>query len=90
VHVPVAPVARFGGSGVHLVARLDDPKANMCDNNGLMTYRPMAGQHQIVELWIVVVHGERVLVERSWFADTSPGVLADQQRTLASLRLVPR
>ena len=85
---PVAPVARFGGSGVHLMARLDDPNASLCDNSGVMTYRPMAGQHQLVELWIVVVHGERVIVERSWFSDTSPRVLADQQRTLDSLRLV--
>lgn len=85
---PVAPVARFGGSGVHLVARLDDPKAGSCDNNGLMTYRPMAAQHQFVELWIVVVDGERVVVERSWFSDTSARVVAEQQRTLDSLRLV--
>jgi hypothetical protein len=53
-----------------------------------MTYRPMAAQHQLVELWIVVVHGERVIIERSWFSDTSPRVLAAQQRTLDSLRLV--
>ncbi|WP_076259511.1 hypothetical protein [Intrasporangium flavum] len=86
---PASPVTRFGGSGVHLVARLDDPKAGLCDNNGLMTYRPMAGQHQLVELWVVVVRRERVLVERSWFPDTSHRVLADQQRVLASLRLVP-
>jgi hypothetical protein len=85
---PVSPVTRFGGSGVHLVARLDDPKAGLCDNSGVMTYRPMAGQHQIVELWIVVVRGERVIVDRSWFADTSPRVLAAQLRTLDSLRLV--
>lgn len=85
---PVAPVARFGGSGVHLMARLDDPQASLCDNNGLMTYRAMAAQQQLVELWIVVVHGERVVVERSWFRDTSPRVVADQQRTLDSLRLV--
>lgn len=84
----VAPVARFGGSGVHLIARLDDPQASLCDNNGVMTYRPMAGQHQLVELWIVTVHGERVVIERSWFPDTSPRVVADQQRTLDSLRLV--
>lgn len=85
---PVAPVARFGGSGVHLVGRLDDPNASLCDNGGVMAYRPMAAQHQLVELWIVVIQGERVVVERSWFADTSPRVLADQQRTLDSLRLV--
>ena len=85
---PVAPVARFGGSGVHLMARLDDPQASLCDNNGLMTYRAMAAQQQLVELSIVVVHGERVVVERSWFRDTSPRVVADQQRTLDSLRLV--
>ncbi|GAA2481937.1 hypothetical protein GCM10009858_19650 [Terrabacter carboxydivorans] len=85
---PVAPVTRFGGSGVHLMMRLHDPNAALCDNNGLMTYRPMAAQHQLVELWIVVVQGERVVVERSWFPDTSPRVLADQQRTLDSLRLV--
>jgi hypothetical protein len=86
---PVAPVTRFGGSGVHLAARLDDPQADLCDNSGVMTYRAMAGQHQMVELWIVVVQGERVVVERSWFPDTSAGVLADQERTLDSLRLVP-
>ncbi len=86
---PVSPVARFGGSGVHLTVRLDDPKAGLCDNSGLMTYRPMASQHQLVELWIVMVRGERVVVERSWFADTRPDVLADQQRTLDSVRLVP-
>jgi hypothetical protein len=85
---PVAPVARFGGSGVHLTGRLDDPNASLCDNGGVMTYRPMAAQHQLVELWIVVVHGERVIIERSWFSDTSPRVLAAQQRTLDSLRLV--
>ena len=85
---PVAPVERFGGSGVHLVAQLQDPNASRCDNAGLMTYRPMAGQNQIVELWIVVVEGERVVVERSWFPDTSVRVLAAQQRTLESLRLV--
>ena len=85
---PVAPVTRFGGSGVHLVARLDDPDASLCDNAGVMTYRPMAAQHQQVELWIIAVQGERVVVERSWFADTSPRVIADQQRTLDSLRLV--
>ena len=84
----LAPVTRFGGSGVHLVARLDDPDASLCDNKGVMTYRPMAAQHQFVELWIVVVQGERVVVERSWFSDTSPRVVADQQRTLDSLRLV--
>jgi hypothetical protein len=85
---PPAPVARFGGSGVHLVARLEDPTASTCDNNGLMTYRPMAAQHQLVELWIIVVRGERVVVERSWFSDTSPRVLADQQSTLDSLHLL--
>lgn len=84
----VAPVTRFGGSGVHFMARLHDPNASLCDNNGLMTYRPMAAQHQLVELWIVVVHGERVVVERSWFPDTTPRVIADQQRTLDSLRLI--
>jgi hypothetical protein len=88
VIAPVAPVARFGGSGVHLVAQLNDPNASLCDNSGVMTYRAMAGQLQLVELWIVVVHGERVVVERSWFPDTSPRVIADQQRTLGSLRLV--
>ena len=85
---PVSPTTRFGGSGVHLVARLDDPQASLCDNSGVMTYRAMAGQHQIVELWILVVRGERVVVERSWFADTSARVLEDQQRTLDTLRLV--
>lgn len=85
---PPAPVARFGGSGIHLVARLDDPTASACDNNGLMTYRPMAAQHQLVELWIINVQGERVVVERSWFSDTSPRVLADQQSTLDSLHLL--
>lgn len=86
---PVAPVTRFGGSGVHLMAQLHDPDAALCDNNGLMTYRPMAAQHQLVELWIVVVQGERVVVERSWFPDTGPRVLAEQRRTLDTLRLVP-
>src|SRR4051794_29283720 len=85
---PVTPVSRFGGSGVHLVARLDDPRASLCDNNGLMTYRPMAAQHELVELWIIRVQGERVLVERSSSPDTSARVLSDQQRTLDSLRLV--
>ena len=85
---PVVPVTRFGGSGVHLMAQLHDPSASLCDNDGLMTYRPMAAQHQLVELWIVVVRGERVVVERSWFPDTSPRVIADQQRTLDSLRFV--
>ncbi|WP_343993156.1 hypothetical protein [Terrabacter terrae] len=85
---PVVPVTRFGGSGVHLVAQLHDPSASLCDNNGLMTYRPMAAQHQFVELWIVVVHGERVVVERSWFPDTSSRVIADQQHTLDSLRFI--
>jgi hypothetical protein len=87
---PVAPVERFGGSGVHLVAQLNDPNASRCDNAGVMTYRPMAGQGQLVELWIVVVDGERLVVERSWFPGTSARVLADQQRTLESLRLVRR
>jgi hypothetical protein len=86
---PAAPVARFGGSGVHLVARLDDPQADRCDNGGVMTYRPMAAQHELVELWIVMVHGERVVIERSWFQDTTPRALVDQQRTLDSLRLLP-
>ena len=86
---PASPVSRFGGSGLHLTARLEDPKAGLCDNSGVMTYRPMAGQHQLVEVWVVVVRGERVVVERSWFADTSRRVLAEQQRALASLRLVP-
>lgn len=85
---PVAPVERFGGSGVHLVAQLEDRNAALCDNAGVMTYRAMAGQKQLVELWIVDVQGERVIVERSWFPDTSPSVLAQQQRTLESLRLV--
>ncbi|GAB3877780.1 hypothetical protein [Terrabacter terrigena] len=86
---PITPTTRFGGSGVHLTAQLDDPDASLCDNGGVMTYRPMAAQHQRVELWVVVVHGERVVVERSWFPDTSQKVLAAQQRTLDSLRLVP-
>lgn len=86
---PITPTARFGGSGVHLTAQLDDPEASLCDNGGVMTYRPMAAQHQLVELWVVVVHGERVVVERSWFPDTSGKVLAAQQATLNSLRLVP-
>ncbi len=90
VVVPVAPVERFGGSGVHLVAQLEDRNAALCDNAGVMTYRPMAAQKQLVELWIIVVQGERVMVERSWFPDASPSVLAQQQRTLESLRLVRR
>lgn len=87
---PVAHVDRFGASGVHLAMQLHDPDASLCDNAGVMTYRPMAGQNQLVELWILVVAGERVVVERSWFPDTSASVLADQQRTLESLRFVRR
>ncbi|MGO4596545.1 hypothetical protein [Terrabacter sp. 2RAF25] len=86
---PITATARFGGSGVHLTAQLDDPEAGLCDNGGVMTYRPMAAQQELVELWVVVVHGERVVVERSWFPDTSRKVLAAQQATLDSLRLVP-
>ncbi|NUR16182.1 MAG: hypothetical protein HOQ13_07700 [Dermatophilaceae bacterium] len=87
---PIAPSTRFGGSGVHLTAKLEDPDAGLCDNGGLMTYRAMAAQHQLVELWVLVVHGERVVVERSWFPETSRKVLAAQQATLDSLRFVPR
>jgi hypothetical protein len=86
---PITPTTRFGGAGVHLTAQLEDPQASLCDNGGVMTYRPMAAQHQLVELWVVVVDGERVVIERSWFPDTGSSVLAAQQVTLATLRLVP-
>jgi hypothetical protein len=82
------PVDRFGGTGVHLVLRLADAvDAERCLDFNLETYRQMAGLSQIVELWIVLVDGERIVVERSWFPDTGRGLLDLQLRTLDSLRL---
>ncbi|MGW5237864.1 hypothetical protein ACWEOW_02925 [Monashia sp. NPDC004114] len=83
------PVRAFGHEGVHVILQVHaEPDAGRCLDFNLATYRSMTWFAEIVELWIVDVHGRRVVIERSAFPQTSERVLAQQRVMIATIRIL--
>ena len=87
----VRPVKAFGLEGVHVVLQLAAAvDTDRCFDSHLMTYRNMEWFSELVELWILDLHGTRVVIDRSWFPDTSAQVLEQQAAIIASLKVIKR
>jgi hypothetical protein len=61
-----------------------------CLDFNLTTYRGMGWFSEYVELWVLDAHGTRVVVDRSWFPNTSALVLEQQRAIIASLEVIER
>lgn len=87
----VRPIHAFGLAGVHVVLQLAAAvDTARCLDFNLRTYRSMEWFSELVELWVLDAHGTRVVIDRSWFPDTSKQVLEQQQAIIASLKVIER
>jgi hypothetical protein len=89
VREAVAPIQAFGQAGYHLVVEL--PAG--CDGRdvwqGPTFGRTYQREGQVLEYYFLDVEGTPVMVEATWFPDSSDGDIAELQAVLDTLVITP-
>jgi hypothetical protein len=91
VREAVAPVNAFGHNGHHVILEVPAGCAGSAFNvwGGPTWERYYQAEGQIVEYWFLDVEGTTVMVEASWFPESSEEDVAEQRALLDTLVVTP-